>query len=73
MAQIKEFYNPNVLTEEEILFMNTPVETSPINKHERELDRRMQRDMLRRQNGLPPLEDPIALFKENILAALEDV
>lgn len=42
------------------------------NSHEIDVERRMHRDAMRKYNGLPPAEDPVALFVEGLLAAYED-
>lgn len=42
------------------------------NSHEIDVERRMHRDAMRKYNGLSPVEDPVALFVEGLLAARED-
>ena len=73
MAQIRQFHDPDELTEEEINCIKETLEdTRPIGSHGEDVVRRQRRDKLRVQNGLPRKEDPAALFWESIEAALED-
>ncbi len=72
MAQIRQFYNPDAFTEEEIESMNIPLEERPMNSHERDVMNRIHRDNLREVNGLARKESRRDLFVEGLMAAMED-
>lgn len=72
MAQIRQFHDPDALTEEEIESMDTPLEERPMNSHERDVMKRIHRDNLRETNGLARKESRRDLFVEGLMAAMED-
>ncbi|MBQ7428379.1 hypothetical protein [Butyrivibrio sp.] len=69
MAQIRQFYDPNALTKEEL---NTTLEDRPMGEHEKDVMRRIHRDNMREENGLSRKENRRDLFIEGLMAAMED-